>query len=157
VVRTLLQMGEMSRAYAAYSDGLNLALLLNLEANAEILSLLRPFFASNWTLPTADIDDNAFAYLANDVAMAFRQLGQLSLAHAIHEVSTRVDLKLERYSYASIGLLQLALTFSRQNHLAKCDGYTRLALELAELTGDDSDLYPVRLSRFEQLAETGRW
>ena len=48
VVRTLLKMGRFEQAYEAYRGDLAVALLFNLEAYAETLSLLRPFFPNGW-------------------------------------------------------------------------------------------------------------
>ena len=54
VVRTLLKMGRYQQSFEVYRDDLSRALLFNLEANAEILSLLRPFFQQGWAaLPEA--------------------------------------------------------------------------------------------------------
>ena len=44
VVRTLLKLGRYEEAATAYCGDLSYALLFNLEAYAETLSLLRPFF-----------------------------------------------------------------------------------------------------------------
>jgi hypothetical protein len=44
IVRTLLKMGRYQEAFDAYRGDLSIALLINLEASAESLSLLRPFF-----------------------------------------------------------------------------------------------------------------
>src|SRR5215468_1878855 len=53
VVRTLLQMGRYEQAFLAYQGGLGDAIKINLDADSEILALLRPFFGSCWTdLPT---------------------------------------------------------------------------------------------------------
>jgi len=157
VVRTLLQMGRMSGACDAYRGGLSQALLFNLEANAEVLSILRPFFARDWTSPSPGVDDIDFAYLAGEVAIVFRRLGQIERAFAIREASLRVYLNLKRWSSVRISLSQLEMLFTEQNRLAVSDKYILLALKLAELIGDDSDLFSARFYRFEQLAETGRW
>ena len=41
-------MGYYRQAYQAYIGGLSQALTFNLEAYAEALSLLRPFFPQSW-------------------------------------------------------------------------------------------------------------
>ena len=52
IVRTLLKMGRYQQACDAYRGDLSQALHFNLEAYAEVLSLLRPFFPQGWaTLP----------------------------------------------------------------------------------------------------------
>ena len=53
------------------------ALLFNLEANAEVLSLLRPFFPQGWaTLPKA-VDEADGSYLANAAAIALEEVDEL--------------------------------------------------------------------------------
>lgn len=47
-VRTLLQMSRHQEAFHAYCGALSQALEYNLEAYAEILSILRPFFSQGW-------------------------------------------------------------------------------------------------------------
>ena len=51
VIRTLLNLGHFQKAADAYSGDLSRALLFNVEANAQILSLLRPFFPVGWSVP----------------------------------------------------------------------------------------------------------
>ena len=48
VVRTLLKLGKFQQAAFAYHDNLADALFHNIEAYAETLSLLRPFFPAGW-------------------------------------------------------------------------------------------------------------
>ena len=69
-------------------------LLYRLEAGAEIISLLRPFFTPGWTAPSAGVDDRMFSQLATDAAEAFRMLGQLDQSLAVHEAALQVDLKI---------------------------------------------------------------
>ncbi len=69
VVRTLLKMGRFQEAYDAYRGDLSNALFFNLEAYAESLSLLQPFFRNGWdTLPSA-VDEDYGSYLTNDAAL----------------------------------------------------------------------------------------
>src|SRR5262249_9593080 len=77
LVRTLLQIGRLQQAAEVFVDGLDRALLFNLESYDEILSLTRPFFANNWTVPSASIQDFTFARIANETAIAFDKLGHL--------------------------------------------------------------------------------
>lgn len=68
--RTLLRMGRYEQACHVYRGDLARALLINVEAYAEVLSLLRPFFPQGWaSLPDA-VDHRSRSYLANDAAIA---------------------------------------------------------------------------------------
>lgn len=157
LVRTLLQMGQAKKALGTYRGELSNALVFNLEASAEILSLLRPFFAQDWTSPSADLDDYDFSYLATDAANAFRMLGQLELSIAIHEATLRADLHGRHWRYLRSDLSHVAKILAEQNCLARYDRCILLGLELAELVNDSNTLFRARLDRFNQLTVIGRW
>lgn len=70
VVRTLLQMGRHRQACDAYRGDLARALVFNLEACAETLSLLRPFFPQGWATLPDDLNAPDGAYLANEAGIA---------------------------------------------------------------------------------------
>ena len=93
LVRTLLQMGGTQDAFDLYQDDLSTALLNNLEAYAEILSLLRPFFGKDWASPTGDLDDLDTSYLVTDAAIALAGIGQLEQSLSAHEAALEIDLK----------------------------------------------------------------
>jgi uncharacterized protein DUF4062 len=156
VVRTLILMGRMREAFASYRGELSYALFFNLEANAEVLSTLRPFFTGDWTSPSAGVDYDSFAYLSNDASAAFYSLGQLDLALAVQKTALRIDLKGNDRS-TWIGLARMAFIFAEQNRLAMCERFVVLELRFAELTGDGGSMFRARLERFRQLAEMGRW
>src|SRR5260370_17210634 len=118
LVRTLLQMGRTRDVVTAYHGDLASDLLINLEAAAEILSLLRPFFAQGWASPSADLEDGDFCYLANNAAIAFRILGQLGQSLALQEAALRVSLKKADWHNSRISLAHIAQIFSDQNRLA---------------------------------------
>ena len=76
IVRALLAMGRYEQAYEAYRGDLADALFFNLEANAEVLSLLRPFFPHGWSsLPNVS-DKRSRSYLANDVGIVLDKIGE---------------------------------------------------------------------------------
>jgi hypothetical protein len=157
LVRTLLQMGRMDSAYDAFTRGLDRALFDALDAAAEILSLLRPFFAHDWTSPSTDLDDDTFSQLATDAAEAFLMLGQLEQSLAVNEAVVKTDLKLRDLYYLCVDLYEIAAVFAGQNRLARRDRCVRLELELADLAGNPTALHAARFDCFRQFAETGRW
>ena len=65
IVRTLLQMGRDQQACDAYSADLANALSINLEADAEKLSLLRPFFPHGWATMPNSVTETDSSFLAN--------------------------------------------------------------------------------------------
>lgn len=70
VVRTLLKLGHNQQAADAYLGDLARALLFNLEAHVETLSLLRPFFIAGWDELPKDVKGSDAAFLANEAAIA---------------------------------------------------------------------------------------
>ena len=156
VVRTLLRMGRMQAAYDAYRGDLSMALSVNLEANAEIVSLLSPFFTRGWLSPSANLPDGAVSYLATDVALALEGLGELNQAIVLHKSALQSDIARRNWTYVTIDLMNLATALERQNNLAQAERYLAQALELAELTGSYRIMFVTRLHAFRQLANSGR-
>lgn len=157
VVRTLLQMGRYQQARDAYRGDLATTLLFNLEAHAEVLSLLRPFFPKGWaTLPDSvrEVDVN---YLANEAAAALHATGELDEALAIFGTVLPVELRQELWKLVGVRLAWLTVTLGAQNRLAKAERCALLYLDLTTLTDDRQHLFKARLFHFHQLAGTGRW
>jgi hypothetical protein len=76
IVRTLLKMCRYQEACHAYRSDLSNALLFNLEADAEVISLLRPFFTEGWaTLPKV-LNERDRSYLAACAAGALAHSGE---------------------------------------------------------------------------------
>ena len=57
VVRVLLRMGLYKEAFDAYRDGLAISLHSNLGADAEIQTVLQPFFSGGWDQDPVPLDD----------------------------------------------------------------------------------------------------
>jgi hypothetical protein len=157
LVRALLQMGQAEKAADAYRGDLADALVFNLEAYVEILSLLRPFFTQDWISPSVDLDDHDFAYLATTAAIAFSYIGQLEQSLAVHNAALRADLKMKVWANLRTDLSNVATTLAQQNCLARQDRCILLELEFAEWIDDDEHLFRARLNRFTQLTVIGRW
>lgn len=157
LVRTLLQIGRKRDAFTAYHGDLASALLINLEAAAEVLSLLRPFFTQDWRSPSAELGNDDFCYLANNAAIAFRILGQLEQSFALQEAALKVSLKKADWHNSRISLAHIAQIFADQNCLARSYRCGLLGLELAESLDDEANLFRARLNRFRQITELGQW
>lgn len=157
VVRTLLKMGRYQEAYDAYKGDLSNALTFNLEADAESLSLLRPFFPKGWGAPPAVVDKSSASYLANDAGMALRHAGQPGEAMIAHSSAIGIDLALEGWPNVTIQLLNISVALSTANRLGKQGQCLRLGLELAELIERDDLLFSCRLSLFGYYGIIGDW
>lgn len=168
VVRTLIQMDRFKQAYDVYR-GFARALLFNLEAHAENLSLLRPFFPQGWDSLPRGFDKNSGVYLANEAAGSLDDVGDSKGAFAAYGTSLRNLLELQRWSDVRVSLSNISGLLAQQNHLAQEERCLLLALDLAaqqwgmehrilaRLNHCKENLFVARLNRFNQLARTGRW
>src|SRR6185312_13127575 len=120
-------------AASAYIGDLSNPLLHNLDASAEILSLLRPFFSADWATPSADLYDVAVRYLANQAAWALHDLDQLDQALILYGTSVRCDLRMNDLRHLPAPLHNASLALEAQNRLRRSDVVGRLSHAFAEL------------------------
>jgi tetratricopeptide (TPR) repeat protein len=157
VVRTLLKMGRYQQACDAYRGGLGTTLLFNLEANAEVLSLLRPFFPQGWgVLPGAMSEDDG-AYLANEASIALSAVGEEKDSLAALGTALSARLKAAYWSAVGVCLRNIGVSLWQQNRLAAAHGVDLSNLHLATLTDDKEEIFIDRLFRFYGLGEIGQW
>jgi hypothetical protein len=157
IVRTLLKMGRYQQACDAYRGALSRALLFNLEANAEVLSLLQPFFPQGWaTLPNA-VHESGGSYLANVAAIALENAGEFGEASAANGAALAVYLRSANWPSTRIVLTNISVSLRAQNRLAQQDRFALLSLNLAMVIGDNEAVFRARLNRFAQLAAIGQW
>ncbi|HEV7406570.1 MAG TPA: hypothetical protein VGO11_26705, partial [Chthoniobacteraceae bacterium] len=131
IVRTLLKLGRFQQAKDAYTVDLANALLFNLEAHAEILTLLRPFFPAGWgELPKA-VTARDGSLLANDAAIALWRCGESNDAVLAYGAGLRFDLVAENWPDMAVQLMNISRNLIGQNRPAKALLVDSLALELA--------------------------
>jgi len=158
VARALLQMGRHQQACDAYRGDLAGALIHNLEAHAEILSLLRPFFPQGWATLSSGLNTSDCGYLANDAAIALEMAtGGTREALAALGASLLAGLRRADWRNVRILLSNTSCFLVSESRLAKEECSLRLALDLAGLTDEQPVLFGARLDRFGQLARTGQW
>ncbi len=157
VVRTLLKLGHHQLAADAYTGDLTNALLLNLEAHAEILSLLRPFFPSGWDALPKDVGRWNTINLANSAAIALDYCGELQKAIGVYGAALRVDLETENWSEATIRLSNISRNLSDQNLLARALRVDALARDLATVREDNKAIFRSRLYMFADQSRLGQW
>jgi hypothetical protein len=157
IVRTLLKMGHYPQAYAAYVDDLASALLFNLEAYAEVVSLLRPFFSQGWaTLPKV-ADERAGSYLASTAAHALERLDAVEQSSAACGAALAGYLRWAAWPAACTIMLQISKALFSQNRLSQEERCLVSNLDLATLSGDQGAIFHARHFRFSQLARIGQW
>ncbi len=157
VVRTLLKLGHFQQAVDAYRTDLSTALLFNVEAYAETLSLLRPFFSAGWgELPNGVAETDA-SLLANDAAINLVLSDEPSQALAAMSAALRSELERENWGNANRGLCNISENLIGQNLLAKALRVDALALDLAVLIGNIEHLFKCRLIFFSFQSRIGWW
>jgi Domain of unknown function (DUF4062) len=157
IVRALLKMGRYQQAFDAYVGDLSRTLLFNLEANAEVLSLLRPFFPQGWaTLPKA-VDERDGRFLAGDAAIALGRVDEPEESLAADGAALAGYLSGALWSLASTRITAIARTLSARNRLAQQERCLLSSLDLAALSDYEQAVFHARRCRFGQVARIGQW
>lgn len=157
VVRTLLQMRRYQQACDAYLHTLCNPLLKNLEAYAEILSVERPFFPKGWSTIPDNVKEISATHLANDAAIALRNIGELKEALAVYSAIIIHRLRLKNWQGLRMTLQNVATVLGSMNRLAKEEQLVLFALEIASLGKQEPHIFTARLRRFAQLSNLGRF
>ncbi len=150
IFRTLVKMGKFDEASAFYQEGLSDALDFNLEADAEVLGLLKPFFPSGWlALPTSVDEENA-CYLAHYAANSLNTFDR-ELHDKMFGAILERDLKAGRWKAAVVCIANIA------NDAGPAQESTILgmATELARASSDQESVFFSLLQQFTQLATIG--
>jgi hypothetical protein len=157
VIRTLLKLGQFQQAAYGLRGDLGDALFFNVEAHAETLSLLRPFFPGGWGELPKDVDDYDAGRLANDAAIALGICDQPMQALAASGAALRSGLEEEQWRGVNTRLRTASFSLVAQNLPAKATRVDTLALDLALELGDEESLFLSRLFLFSDQSRIGRW
>src|ERR1017187_8695149 len=154
IVRTLLRMERFKSASYAYQGDLSIALAFNLEAWAEVASLLKPFFASGWGILPNTVDGNRGIQLANNVSDALYNLGHVDESRAAQTAALGGALASKSWEQAVTLLGNLS---GQLEHGAQVERCLTLTLELASLVGNQELVFCARLRQFGELAVRGNF
>lgn len=157
VVRTLLKLGHFQRAADAYQGDLSYALLFNLEAYADTLLLLRPFFPTGWGELPKEADTRLAPFLATCAAFALNNCGELPEALAAYGNVLRRDLTMENWEEVQTTLRNISANLFAQNLLTKALRVDALALDLANVLDDAEALFLIRVFNFGHQSSLGQW
>jgi hypothetical protein len=156
IVRTLLKMDRYEEAFGFFQGDFASALLFNLEAHAETVALLRPFFSQGWhTLPDS-VEEDQGSYLAASASIALDQVDETDLSLAASGTALLVGLRGARWAAVISHLNGRAITRYGQNRLATENRCMQLSCELAALAGDKEDMFRTELIRFTHLSTLAR-
>lgn len=156
VIRTLIQIGRKQEAWFALQGDLMDALLYNVGAYPESLSLLRPFFSHGWSALAEGLTANDLGWLVNYAANALSGLGELRQSAELNQAALKTQVTIRNWNNVRISLSNLSEDFRGLNRLALSERYSMLSLRLAEALDDPKHLFRARQRHFEVLAVTGR-
>jgi hypothetical protein len=165
VVRTLLKLGHFQRAADAFAGDLSNALSFNLEANVEILSIVRPFFPMGWACMPTEVDPMIALALSNNAAIALEDSGEFKQATIIYCSSILHALSNQNLSLSikTIGLSSqirnLAVNLSNYGRLAQALRMHNIhqAMETRLEFGKEGYIFIALLNRFALQSDLGQW
>jgi hypothetical protein len=157
VVRTLLKMGRFNEASQTFRGSLANAILFNLAARAEILSLLRPFFPKGWGTLPSDVVKNSGSYLAHVAAMCLGSAGELEQALITYGIGLIADLESADWRGIGASLCEIYYILCQQNLLIKADRILLMQSEVAILSNDTQRIFLNRLDHFWKYSSMGQW
>lgn len=157
VVRTLLKLGRYKQAADAYQGGLAEALIINLEAHVEVLSILRHFFPAAWDQLPKDMDARDASYLANCAGMVLNRCDELQTAQGAYGAALRVRMETEDWNETNTELRNISSSLASHSLLTKALRVNRLALDLARVVEDDEPVFICRLFLFACQSHNGQW
>jgi Domain of unknown function (DUF4062) len=156
LIRALLKIGHHEQATEVYTDSLNQALVFNLEACAEALSLLRPLFDRDWNFVRPDVYGEGEGYYLTAIARSLNRLGELEGALQVLEALLNKQLA-GLDSLIEITLIEMYEVLCLQNRLSAAGRCNLLALDHGRIFADEDLLFREHLDRFEYLARIGMW
>jgi hypothetical protein len=165
VVRTLLKLGHFQRAADAFEDDLANALIHNLEAHAEILSVVRPFFPMGWDCLSMEVDPATALHLRTAAAIALGESGEKKQAFIISssQISSIVSGQGLHPAIRACELIlvirNLAFEFYNNGRFAAGSQLLCTHYELASMLAPNQefDIFDNLFLRFAYQCKLGQW
>lgn len=157
VVRTLIKLGRLAQAERVYCGDLEKSLLFNLEAYAETLSLLRPFFPLGWNELPKDLSVRDGSYLAHAAAIALDACGELQAGLAAFGTVLQADLTTQITIDSGTTLRRASLNLLNQNRIAPSLRVNALAVGLSTIFQHPQSIFLSRLMLFAAQSKIGQW
>jgi len=165
VVRILLKLGHFQRAADAFAGDLANALLSNLEASVEVLSVVRQFFPMGWDCLPVEVDHETDLALTNLSAVALANCGEVKQAIMIYSSTIAHALSYQSFSLATKTLdlsnLIRNLKISLRDH-GRLAASSRLIdinhdMETILVFEKENDIFMNLLDRFLLQSDLGQW
>jgi tetratricopeptide (TPR) repeat protein len=148
LVRGLLQLGRLEEAIAVYKDGLGPALLFNLDAYSEVISLFSPLFTQGLNeLPAINNEDLSVLLLENiSIALAHRNLFAESIKARTNALCILLRKKNLRGIYITIS--SIAEDFHDQNMIFHSNRIRIISRTLAEMIKQGETFFTAQFDLF---------
>lgn len=157
VVRTLLRLGRYQQAADAFNVDLTMALNYNLNAYAETLALLKPFFPNGWgELPKVVVELDG-SRLATCAANSLVYSDEFAAGLAACGTALRAALEAEEWSDIIVDLINISECLTGQNRPAPALRTNSLALEFATLNEHVESVFSSQLRLFHCQSILGQW
>ena len=156
VIRALIQMGRCTQAWstARYAQ-LGPTLVFNLEAYAESLALIRPFFDDDWS-PVQELQGAERSFVASWAAEALLRGGESGQALVAGGVALRTNLGLRAWANLRDDLSVISYALRNLNRVAAQARCVLAALNLANAVGGENLVFLARFHQFMLLAQMGQ-
>jgi hypothetical protein len=165
VVRTLLKLGQFQRAADAFKGDLANALIINLEANVEVLSVVRPFFPMGWDCLPVEVDHETGLALRNVSALALANCGEEKQAIMVLSSSILHVLSNQSFSPATNTLIlfnlirNLLKTLQDHKRFAAASRLLDINRDMVIIRGfeEKDNIFRQLLDRFSLRSDLGQW
>jgi tetratricopeptide (TPR) repeat protein len=157
VVRSLVQIGDLQRAYETLAGEITTALWFNLERYNDYLALLRPYFPDGWTKPPRGLEgEESLGVVAHHAAAALEEVGRATEALAANQYAILAAVRGESVSHLGSLLLNDFIDHMVAHHVKAAERVLLLDEELGTLDPDKDHRTMTLLWRSDYSFETGR-
>lgn len=157
IVKAMFQMGRTQQAREFIQEG-NFLQTLNakFEAHAEILSIIRPFFAGDWSQTPSLFGARGAVTLSGIAGISLRRIGALNESFAVVENAISIILGEKYFDPLCSRLLSLASTAGELNRLALEYRLLNLAGSIASLKRfKNGNIRYLQLAQFRNYSKLG--
>lgn len=156
-VRSLVQIGDLQRAYNVIDGELTTALWFNLERYNDYLALLRPYFPDGWAEPPQELESKfSLGTVAVRAAVALESVGRNTEALAADQNAVLALIRAETVSGLGTSLRNHCGHQMGTNHEEAAERALLLDEELAALDPDKDHRTMALLRRFYYSLNTGK-
>ncbi len=156
VVRTLIKMGRYDKAVGVYRGDLSRALLVNLEAEAEVLAVFQHLLKEGWGLsPKLGAKDRS--YLGSDLGRCLCAAGAYAESVTVVATAMLIDIEAENWAALVVALQGIANALWKQNRPAAVERVVTAAHVIAVVSRGKEGVFTSKLFQLGHYSFIGRW